>query len=132
MQHPKPLLNTPHAPHLDTTVRIDGLAFAAEMGEPLIDTLNRAAAQVPGGRSVPQVCYLPPMGTIVKSSDDLWKMLALTLTLSPKRGNTFRTFKVMVSVCRFRGSRGLAGLRTQMSKVRSRRPWAGRNLKVYV
>ncbi len=64
MQHPKPLLNTPHVPHLDTALRIDGLAFAAEIGEPLIDALNRAAAQVPGGRSVPQVCYLPPMGAI--------------------------------------------------------------------
>src|ERR1700709_2857464 len=64
MQHPKQLLNTPHTPHPDTALRIDGLAFAAEIGEALIDALNRAAAQVPGGRSVPQVCYLPPMGAI--------------------------------------------------------------------
>src|ERR1700722_12668605 len=64
MQHPKPLLNTPHTPHPDTEILLDGVRFAAEIGEPLIDALNRAAASVPGGQSVPQVCYLPPMGAI--------------------------------------------------------------------
>src|SRR5665213_4398567 len=64
MQHPKPLLNTAHTPHPDTEILLDGVRFQAELGEPLIEALNRAAASVPGGRSVPQVCYLPPMGAI--------------------------------------------------------------------
>ncbi len=64
MQHAKPLLNTPHKPQLDTEILLDGVRFQAELGEPLIDALNRAAASVPGGRSVPQVCYLPPIGAI--------------------------------------------------------------------
>jgi formate dehydrogenase major subunit len=64
MAHSKPLLNTPHIVRPDTEVLIDGLRVAAEIGEPLIDALNRAAASVPGGRAVPQVCYLPPMGAI--------------------------------------------------------------------
>ena len=62
--HPKPLLNTPSILRPDTEVQIDGLAVAAEVGEPLIDVINRVAASVPGGRSVPQVCYLPEMGAI--------------------------------------------------------------------
>ena len=64
MQHAKPLLNTPHKPQLDTEILLDGVRFQAELGEPLIDALNRAAASVPGGYSVPQVCYLPAMGAI--------------------------------------------------------------------
>jgi formate dehydrogenase major subunit len=64
MHHPKPLLNTPHILRPDTELLIDGVRVAAEVGEPLIDAINRAAGSVAGGRSVPQVCYLPPMGAI--------------------------------------------------------------------
>lgn len=61
--HAKPLLNTPVALVPDTTIQIDGHTIAAEVGEPLIEAVNRAAA-MQGRVSVPQVCYLPPMGTI--------------------------------------------------------------------
>ena len=63
MTHPKPLLNTPHVFAPDTTIEIDGGAVAAQVGELLIDALNRTAA-MRGQTSVPQVCYLPPMGPI--------------------------------------------------------------------
>ncbi|MEO7028419.1 MAG: molybdopterin-dependent oxidoreductase, partial [Acidobacteriaceae bacterium] len=62
MHHPKPLLNTPHKLLTNTELRVDGVAVAAEIGEALIDALNRAATS--GGHSVPQVCYLKPMGAI--------------------------------------------------------------------
>ncbi len=64
LHHVKPLLNTPPELHFDTQVHLDGVAVAAQTGEPLIDVLNRHAGSVPGGRSITQVCYLPPMGTI--------------------------------------------------------------------
>jgi len=64
VHHAKPLLNTPRKFHPDTEILIDGMRVMAEAGEPLVEALNRAAASVPGGRSVPQVCYLPPMGAI--------------------------------------------------------------------
>ena len=63
MTHPKPLLNTPHVFAPDTTIEVDGGAVAAQVGELLIDALNRTAA-MRGQTSVPQVCYLPPMGPI--------------------------------------------------------------------
>ncbi|HEY4356407.1 MAG TPA: formate dehydrogenase subunit alpha [Acidobacteriaceae bacterium] len=59
----KPLLNTPKAFVPDTTIAINGVAAAAETGELLLTALNRTAA-MRGATSVPQVCYLPPMGTI--------------------------------------------------------------------
>ena len=59
----KPLLNSFPAFVADTTLHVDGFAIAAETGEPLIDAINRSAA-VRGATSVPQVCYLPPMGAI--------------------------------------------------------------------
>jgi formate dehydrogenase major subunit len=58
----KPLLNTPVVLTPDTTIEIDGHSIAAETGEPLIEAINRAAAA--GGNSIPQVCYLKPMGHI--------------------------------------------------------------------
>ncbi len=61
--HAKPLLNTPIVLAPDTTIEIDGHAVAAETGEPLIEAVNRAAA-AHGRVSVPQVCYLEPMGAI--------------------------------------------------------------------
>ena len=63
MTHPKPLLNTPHVFAPDTTIEVDGGAVAAQVGELLIGALNRTAA-MRGQTSVPQVCYLPPMGPI--------------------------------------------------------------------
>jgi formate dehydrogenase major subunit len=59
----KPLLNTPTVFAPDTTLKVDGLDVAAEIGEPLIQAINRSAA-MRGVNSVPQVCYLPPMGAI--------------------------------------------------------------------
>ena len=61
--HAKPLMNTPVALVPDTTIEIDGQRIAAETGEPLINAVNRAAA-MQQRVSVPQVCYLPQMGTI--------------------------------------------------------------------
>lgn len=61
--HPKPLLNTPVEVVPDTTVEIDGQTIPAETGEPLIEAVNRAAA-AQHRVSVPQLCYLPPMGAI--------------------------------------------------------------------
>ena len=63
MAQPKPLLNTPRAFVPDTTIQVDGFAVSAQMGELLIDALNRAA-KVRGDDPVPQVCYLPAMGAI--------------------------------------------------------------------
>ena len=61
--HAKPLLNTPRAFVPDTWIDIDGVRIAAEIGEPLIDAINRKAA-IQGITGIPQVCYLPPMGAI--------------------------------------------------------------------
>ena len=61
--HAKPLLNTPVVLTPDTTIEIDGQSIPAETGEPLIEAINRAATQR-GHISVPQVCYLKPMGPI--------------------------------------------------------------------
>jgi formate dehydrogenase major subunit len=61
--HAKPLLNTPIILTPDTAIEIDGQSIAAESGEPLIEAVNRAAA-AHGRVSVPQVCYLKPMGHI--------------------------------------------------------------------
>jgi formate dehydrogenase major subunit len=63
MANAKPLMNTPKAFVNDTTVEIDGAVTAAMVGEPLIDALNRAT-EFRGAEKVPQVCYLPAMGTI--------------------------------------------------------------------
>ena len=59
----KPLMNTTVVLTPDTSIEIDGHAVAAETGELLIEAVNRAAA-AQGRTSVPQVCYLPAMGTI--------------------------------------------------------------------
>ena len=61
--NPKPLLNTPRAFVPDTWIHIDGEQIAAEIGEPLIEAMNRKAAHE-GVVGVPQVCYLEPMGRI--------------------------------------------------------------------
>ena len=61
--HTKPLLNTPRAFVPDTWIDIDGVKIAAEVGEPLVDAINRKAA-IEGITGIPQVCYLPPMGAI--------------------------------------------------------------------
>ncbi len=61
--HAKPLLNSPVAFVPDTTIEIDGVKIAAEIGEPLIEAINRKAA-IQGITGIPQVCYLPPMGPI--------------------------------------------------------------------
>ncbi len=61
--HDKPLLNSPVAFVPDTTIEIDGVKIAAEVGEPLIEAINRKAA-IEGITGIPQVCYLPPMGPI--------------------------------------------------------------------
>ena len=61
--HPKPLLNSPVAFVPDTTIDIDGVKIAAEVGEPLIEAINRKAA-MEGITGIPQVCYLAPMGPI--------------------------------------------------------------------
>jgi formate dehydrogenase major subunit len=63
MAHLKPLMNTPKVFAPDTTIHVDGFAIAAQNGEPLIDAINRSAA-MRGVTSVPQVCYLEPMGAI--------------------------------------------------------------------
>lgn len=39
--HAKPLLNTPRAFVPDTWIDIDGVKIAAEVGEPLVDAINR-------------------------------------------------------------------------------------------
>ncbi len=59
----KPLLNTPPAFNPDTAIEIDGKPAEAQTGELLITALNRAASDR-AQTSVPQVCYLEPMGTI--------------------------------------------------------------------
>jgi formate dehydrogenase major subunit len=59
----KPLMNTPVVFVADTTLHVDGAAVAAQVGEPLISALNRAA-EFRGAEKVPQVCYLPAMGAI--------------------------------------------------------------------
>lgn len=61
--HAKPLLNSPVVFVPDTFIDIDGKKIAAEIGEPLIEAINRKAA-LEGITSIPQVCYLPPMGPI--------------------------------------------------------------------
>jgi len=61
--HAKPLLNTPVVFVPDTTIEVNGGTVAAQSGELLIDALNRTAA-MRGETSVPQVCYLKPMGAI--------------------------------------------------------------------
>ncbi len=61
--HAKPLLNTPVAFVPDTTIEIDGAKIAAEVGEPLVDAINRKSV-MEGHIGIPQVCYLPPMGAI--------------------------------------------------------------------
>ncbi len=61
--HPKPLLNSPVPFVPDTWIEIDGLTIAAEVGEPLIEAINRKAA-IEGITGIPQVCYLQPMGAI--------------------------------------------------------------------
>ena len=63
MAHTKPLLNTPRVLAPDTTLTIDGISTPAEVGEPLIEAINRAAA-AREATSIPQVCYLKPMGAI--------------------------------------------------------------------
>jgi formate dehydrogenase major subunit len=63
MSNPKPLLNTPRAFVPDTTIEIDSFPISAQLGEPLIDALNRAST-LRGAVPVPQVCYLPAMGAI--------------------------------------------------------------------
>ena len=63
MAHTKPLMNTPGVFVPDTTIHIDGIKLEAQVGEPLIEAVNRAAA-ARQATSVPQVCYLKPMGTI--------------------------------------------------------------------
>ena len=63
MAHMKPLMNTPRIFAPDTTIHVDGFAVAAQSGEPLIDAINRSAA-MRGVTSVPQVCYMEPMGAI--------------------------------------------------------------------
>ena len=56
-------MNTPHVLAPDTTIYVDGFAVAAQKGEPLLDAMNRSA-EMRGVPSVPQVCYLKPMGAI--------------------------------------------------------------------
>ncbi|MDE1160834.1 MAG: formate dehydrogenase subunit alpha [Acidobacteriaceae bacterium] len=62
-KHSKPLMNTPRVFAPDTTLNIDGMSVAAQVGEPLIEAINRAAA-MREATSIPQVCYLKPMGAI--------------------------------------------------------------------
>ncbi len=61
--HPKPLMNTHPVFAPDMTIDVNGGAVAAQAGELLITALNRTAA-MRGETSVPQVCYLEPMGPI--------------------------------------------------------------------
>jgi formate dehydrogenase major subunit len=63
MANPKPLLNTPRVFAPDTTIYVNGYEVAAQVGEPLLDAINRGAT-MRGMESVPQVCYLPAMGAI--------------------------------------------------------------------
>ena len=56
-------MNTPRAFVPDATIHVDGIAVSAQLGEPLVDALNRAAA-MRGVDPIPQVCYLPAMGAI--------------------------------------------------------------------
>ncbi len=60
--HAKPLMNTPVVLTPDTTIEIDGESIPAEIGEPLIEAVNRAMAA--RQQTFPQVCYLKPMGAI--------------------------------------------------------------------
>jgi formate dehydrogenase major subunit len=63
MANPKPLLNTLRVFAPDTTIYVDGYEVAAQVGEPLIEAINRGAT-MRGTESVAQVCYLPAMGAI--------------------------------------------------------------------
>ena len=63
MAHTKPLMNTPRVLVPDTTIQIDGVTLQAQVDEPLIEAVNRAAT-ARAATSVPQVCYLKPMGAI--------------------------------------------------------------------
>jgi formate dehydrogenase major subunit len=63
MANAKPLMNTPGAFVSDTTVEVNGAQVAAQVGEPLIDALNRAV-EFRGAEKVPQVCYVKAMGAI--------------------------------------------------------------------
>jgi formate dehydrogenase major subunit len=56
-------MNTKPVLLADTTITVDGAVIAAQIGEPLVVALNRAAAKR-GEDKIPQVCYLPAMGTI--------------------------------------------------------------------
>jgi formate dehydrogenase major subunit len=58
----KRLLNTPLPATPDTTLTLNGRPLPAHTGELLIEALNRAAGAE--GKKVPQVCYLPQMGSI--------------------------------------------------------------------
>ena len=58
----KRLLNTPLPTDTDLFIHLNGTKIAARTGEPLLETLNRAAG--PEGKKVPQVCYQPQMGPI--------------------------------------------------------------------
>src|SRR5579875_1739192 len=60
--HAKPLMNTPVVLTPDTTIEVDGESIPAEIGEPLIEAVNRAMAA--RQQTFPQVCYLKPMGAI--------------------------------------------------------------------
>ena len=60
----KPLLNSSTVLNADTSVTVDGVPVPAEVGEPLIAAVNRAYTMQGGKKSIPQVCYLEPMGTI--------------------------------------------------------------------
>ncbi|MFC6645775.1 formate dehydrogenase subunit alpha [Granulicella cerasi] len=59
----KPLMNTPRPFAPNTTLTIDGISVVAEIGEPLIDAINRAS-EMRHATPIPQVCYLKPMGAI--------------------------------------------------------------------
>ena len=59
----KPLLNTPPDTTPDTDILVNGRSAPAHTGELLIESLNRLADST-GGKKVPHVCYLQPMGPI--------------------------------------------------------------------
>ncbi len=61
--HDKPLLNSPVPFVPDTTIDIDGVKIAAEVGEPLLEAINRKA-RMESIDPIPQICYLHPMGAI--------------------------------------------------------------------
>jgi formate dehydrogenase major subunit len=63
MENPKPLLNTPRVIAPDTTIYVNGFEVAAQVGEPLIDAINRGT-KMRAMPDLPQVCYLPAMGAI--------------------------------------------------------------------